>query len=383
MKTLIDLLNYGQSYWLDNLTRGKIISGELNKRVSEEGLRGITSNPSIFSKAIIQSNDYDEQIFSLVKNGKSPRKIYDAITVKDVQDACDILKPVYDQSAGVDGFVSLEVSPYLAHDTKGTIKKARKLFQVVERPNCFIKIPGTREGIPAIEQMLYEGVNVNITLVFSIDRYTEIAQAYIRAIERRAAEGQTVNNVISVASIFISRIDVLLDAILKRGSSVTDHTQSLLGKAGVATARLCYQHFKEAFNSKSWKRLEEKGAHVQRLLWASTSNKDHQYHDLRYIEPLIGRNTINTLPDETIAALADHGKLKENSIEEELDEAKQLFIHLKEKGIDMARATQDLENEGIRKFTDAYNELIDNLENKRKAIIERISIRSDQEAITL
>ncbi|HTH56757.1 MAG TPA: transaldolase [Cyclobacteriaceae bacterium] len=383
MNTLIDLLNYGQSYWLDNLTRKKIISGELNKRVSEQGLRGITSNPSIFTKAITQSTDYDEQIFSMVKNGKSAKKMYDAITIKDVQDACDILKPVYDQSDGIDGFVSLEVSPYLAHDTKGTIKKARKLFQAVGRPNCFIKIPGTREGIPAIEQMLYEGVNINITLLFSVERYIEVEQAYIRAIERRAVEGLPVNNVISVASIFISRIDVLMDMMLKRGSLVTDHTQSLLGKAGVATARLCYQHFKKTFTSKNWKRLEEKGAHVQRLLWASTSNKDAHYDDLRYIEPLIGKNTINTLPDETITALADHGKLKMDSIEEDVDQAKQLFISLEEKGIDISGTAQDLENEGVRKFTDAYNDLIDNLENKRKAVNERISTISGKEAISL
>jgi transaldolase len=376
MNTLIDLINYGQSYWLDNLSRKKITSGELNKRVSEQGLRGITSNPSIFNKAITTSTDYDEQIVSLVRSGKTPKKIYEAVTVKDVQDACDILRPVYDQSGGVDGFVSLEVSPYLAHDTKGTVKKAHSLFEAVGKPNCLIKIPGTREGVPAIEQTLYEGVNINITLLFSVERYLEVAHAYVRAMERRLAEGSSVNNIISVASIFLSRIDAPVDQLLTRAI----RAQLLYGKAGVATARLCYQHFKEIFRSKDWKRLEEKGAHVQRLLWASTSNKDPQYDALRYVEPLIGEDTITTLPDDTITELAKRGKLKRNTIEDDVDEAKQLFVRLKEKGIEMESIAQTLESEGIRKFTDSYNELIDNLNNKRKAINEN---RLDKETISL
>lgn len=389
MNTLINLLYFGQSYWLDNLTRKKITSGELKKRVTEEGLRGITTNPSIFNNAITNSTDYEEQIYSLVKAGKSPGEIYDALTIKDVQDACDILKPVYDQSGGEDGFVSLEVSPYLAHDTKGTIKNARKLFNLIERPNCLIKIPGTREGIPAVHQMLHEGVNINVTLLFSVEQYAAVVDAYIRAIERRVAEGNPVNSIISVASIFISRIDVLVDPLLKRniipsnGKAVAGQAQLLSGKAGIATARLCYQHFKEIFNSGHWKRLEEKGAHVQRLLWASTGNKDPQYSDLRYVEPLIGRNTINTLPDKTIAALSDHGKLKADSIEEELDQAHRFFLRIKEKGIDMGSITQKLESEGIHKFADAYNEALDNLENKRKAINEGVLRKADQETITL
>jgi transaldolase len=250
MNTLVDLLNYGQSYWLDNLSRKKIRSGELQKRVSEQGLRGITSNPSIFHKAITGSADYDEQIKELVKKGCTLREIYDALTIKDVQDACDILKPVYESSGGTDGFVSLEVSPYLALDKQGSIDEAQRLYKSVDRLNCFIKIPGTKEGIPAIEELLYAGVNINVTLLFSIQRYIDVANAYISAIKRRVAEGKPVNNTVSVASFFLSRIDVLADQLLSQyiipgnnGKNV--QPQLLLGKAGIASARLAYQSFKE------------------------------------------------------------------------------------------------------------------------------------------
>jgi transaldolase/glucose-6-phosphate isomerase len=375
MNTLTELLTFGQSYWLDNLTRKKITSGELSKRVSQEGLRGITSNPSIFNKAITSSSDYDEQITLLVKEGKTPFQIYDALTIKDVQDACDILKTVYHQSKGTDGFVSLEVSPYLAHDTEGTIKEARRLSHEVDRQNCLIKIPGTREGIPATEQMLYEGININVTLLFSIVRYTEVANAHIRAVERRVAEGKPVSNIISMASVFISRIDTLVDQLLaqhitrfQEGGSIT-RPESLLGKAGIATARLTYQKFKEVFSSKAWKTLEGKGAKIQRPLWASTSNKDPLYDDLRYVEPLVGENTINTLPDSTIVALANRGHIEPNSIENGIEDANQLFLELKTRRVDMDFLTQQLENEGIQKFTDSYNELIKNLANKRLKIL--------------
>jgi transaldolase len=300
MNTLIELLENGQSYWLDNLTRGKITSGELKKRVDEQGLRGITSNPSIFNKAISNSQDYQSQIAELVKEGKNPLQIYDALTIKDVQDACDILNLVYEQSDGTDGFVSLEVPPYLARDTEGTMKEARRLFKAVGKKNCLIKIPGTKEGIPAIEQMLYEGININITLLFSVERYVEVTQVYISAIARRVAEGKPVNHVISVASVFISRIDVLTDQLLHQyiipaeGDKNANRTYLLLARAGIATARLCYQRFKEIFNGEQWKKMEAKGAHVQRPLWASTSNKDPLYNDLRYVESLIAKNTVNT-----------------------------------------------------------------------------------------
>ena len=245
MSTLIDLLSFGQSYWLDNLSRKKITGGELKKRVSEQGLRGITSNPSIFHKSITGSGDYDDQIKELVGKGQTPQQIYDALTVKDVQDACDILRPVYDSSNGTDGFVSLEVSPYLARDTQGSINEARRLYKLVERANCLIKIPGTKEGVPAIEQLLYEGININVTLLFSIASYEEVAQAYVRALKRREAEGKTVNNIVSVASFFLSRIDVLVDQLLGQhivpgAERMAKMPQLLFGKAGIASAKLAY-----------------------------------------------------------------------------------------------------------------------------------------------
>jgi transaldolase len=371
MNMLIELLETGQSYWLDNLTRGKITNGELKKRVEEQGLRGITSNPSIFNKAISAGQDYDGQISALVKEGKNPEQIYDALTIKDVQDACDILNPVYEESGGTDGFVSLEVPPYLARDTEGTMKEARRLFSAVGKQNCLIKIPGTKEGIPAIKQMLYEGININVTLLFSVDRYVEVAQAYISAIARRVAEGKPVDHVISVASVFISRIDVLTDQLLDQyiiptgENKNTNQINLLSGRAGIATARLCYQKFKEIFIDEDWKKLEEKRAHVQRPLWASTSNKDPQYDDLRYVESLIGTNTVNTLPDETIAAFADHGSIKKDAIEQGLGQSNELFGELKKMGIDISFITQQLENEGVQKFTKSYNTLISNLADKR------------------
>jgi transaldolase len=378
LNTLTGLLELGQSYWLDNLTRKKIVSGEIQKRVSHQGLRGITSNPSIFNKAIAESDSYDKQIKSLVKQGNRPGLIYEMLTVKDVQDACDILQPVYKESDGVDGFVSLEVSPYLARNTKGTIDEVHRLFKAVNRPNCFIKIPGTKEGVPAIEQILYEGIPINITLLFSVERYDEIAKAYIRAVKRRADEGLPVNKVISVASFFLSRIDVLTDQLLGyhiipepgERDKVTLLPTSLLGKAGIASARLAYQRFGEIFSSTTWKNLEKKGAHVQRLLWASTGNKDPLYNDLRYVESLIGPDTVNTLPDETIEALADHGILRKNTVEKDLHEARKLFGQLKQFDIDIKSVTQQLENEGIRKFIEAYNKLMADIAKKRADVLK-------------
>ena len=257
MGKLIELINYGQSYWLDNLTRAKIKKGELKKRVTKQGLRGITSNPSIFNKAISKGNDYDDQIKKLVKEKKSVREIYEELTVKDVQDACDFLRSVYDESDGTDGFVSLEVSPYLARDTEGTIEEARRLFSKVDRPNCFIKIPGTDEGVPAIEQCLYEGININITLLFSIQSYEAVAFAFIKALERRVEEGKDVKKIASVASFFLSRIDVLTDQLLGHyiipEKTTGEHRpENLLGKAGIASAKIAYQSFKNIFKGERW-----------------------------------------------------------------------------------------------------------------------------------
>jgi transaldolase len=375
MNNLIDLLDYGQSYWLDNLTREKINNGEIEKRVTEQGLRGITSNPSIFNKAFTSGNEYDEQIETLAKEGKSAQEIYEALTVKDVQDACDILKPIYDQSKGIDGFVSLEVSPYLARDTEGSINEARRLYKSVNRANCYIKIPGTKEGVPAIEQMLYEGVNINITLLFSIDNYEEVTFAYLRALRRRLAEGKSIVNTVSVASFFLSRIDVLCDQLLhhyiipSNSEEKNKEVSDLLGKTGIASAKVAYQHFKEIFNGREWDEIKEKGAHVQRLLWASTSTKNPKYSDVLYVNSLIGADTVNTLTEETISAFADHGTLEKDTIEEGLNDAVQVFSKLNAIGIDINFITQQLENEGIQKFIDAYDKLIVGLNEKRENAI--------------
>lgn len=372
MNKLVALLDYGQSYWLDNLSRDKILSGELEKRVDEQGLRGITSNPSIFDKAFNQGNAYDDEIGSLAREGKTTQEIYEALTVQDVTDACDILRPVYETSGGTDGFVSLEVSPYLARDTEGTMAEARRLYRKVDRPNCFIKIPGTQEGLPAIEQMLYEGVNINITLLFALDRYEEVARTYIRAVERRIKESKPVDKTVSVASFFLSRIDTLVDELLQHHvkPSQNGHQKpdpaTLLGKAGTASARMAYQRFKKIFSGDQWRSAQSSGAHVQRVLWASTSNKDPAFSDVRYVNALIGPETVNTLPDNTIEAFADHGVLRKNTIEEDLPEAMTLFESLQSFDIDIDFVTRVLEYEGIQKFIDSYSQLIKGLDEKRK-----------------
>lgn len=375
MNVLLELINYGQSYWLDNLTRKMIKTGELKKRVAKEGLRGNTSNPAIFNKAISSGDSYDQQIKKLVNEKKTIDEIYDALTVKDVQDACDILRPVYDESNGLDGYISLEVSPYLAHDTEGTMNDARRLYKAVDRPNCFIKIPGTKEGVPAIEQMLYEGINVNVTLLFSITSYEEVAYAHIKALERRMEEGKPVDNVASVASFFLSRIDVLTDQLLgqliipEKNTGDDPRPEHLLGKAAVASAKLAYQSFKRIFYGDRWQKLVEKGARVQRPLWASTSTKDPLYNDVKYVEPLIGWDTVNTMPEVTISAFADHGKIEADSVEKDVEEAKKVFDDLKKVGIDIDFITDQLVNEGIQKFIDPFDNLMITLAKKRKEIL--------------
>jgi len=375
MNPLLELAEYGQSYWLDNLTRAMIKNGELEKRAKEQGLRGVTSNPAIFDKAISNSDDYADQIKQLVQERRSVREIYEALVVKDVQDACDVLRPVYDDTDGLDGFVSLEVSPYLAHDTEGTMTEARRLYKAVDRPNCFIKIPGTKEGVPAIEQMLYEGVNINITLLFSIESYEAVAQAYVKALERRAEEGKSVDDVSSVASFFLSRIDVLTDELLnhqiipEKEWGEKPKPQELLGRTAIASAKKAYQSYKEIFSGDRWEKLSQKGASVQRPLWASTSTKDPLYSDVKYVEPLIGPNTVNTLPERTIAAFADHGKVEPDTIEKDLDEADAIFNKLKQVDIDLDFVTNQLVNEGIQKFINPFNELMDTLARQRQEIL--------------
>lgn len=371
MNPLLQLMECGQSYWLDNLTRGMITSGDLKRRVREEGLRGVTSNPAIFHKAIAGSEDYDSQIRELVAAGKDVAEIYERLVVTDVRDACDVLRPVYDASQGVDGFVSLEVSPHLAHDTDGTMLEARRLFQEVRRPNVLIKIPGTLEGIPAVEEMLYEGMNINITLLFAIERYEAVAEAYMRAFERRLAQGKGVERVASVASFFLSRIDVLTDELLGElmKKKANPSAERLLGKFAIANAKLAYQSFKVMAAGKRWRGLEERGARVQRLLWASTSTKSPRYSDVYYIEPLVGAYTVNTMPNETIAAFADHGRVVKDAVESGVDEARQVLADLRKLGIDPDRVTDQLLREGVQKFIEPFDKLLGTLAEKRRKIL--------------
>ena len=368
MNNLVKLIEKGQSYWIDNLTRKMITSGELERRIKNEGLRGVTSNPSIFHKAITGSHDYDEQISEVVQKQWPLDKIYEELVTTDVRNACDILRPVYDGTDGADGFVSLEVSPHLAHDAEASVDEARRLWHKVARPNLLIKIPGTTEGIPAIEELLVEGINVNITLLFSVERYQAVAEAYMRALEHRAQTGRPVNHIASVASFFLSRIDTLVDELLghrigPRSSLREPNPERLLGNAAVANAKLAYFQFKQNIQSDRWKALQQIGARPQRMLWASTSTKNPRYSDVMYIEPLIGANTINTMPNQTIDAFADHGTVRD-TVEEGMDNARKTMDDIGKTGIDFNIVTEQLLNDGIQKFIDPYDALLEAINNK-------------------
>ena len=368
MKNLLSLAEKGQSYWIDNLTRTMISSGELQRRVTQEGCRGVTSNPAIFYKAITSSRDYDQQINELVQKKWPLQQIYEELVVTDVRNACDILRVVYDVSQGTDGFVSLEVSPHLAHQTRASLEEARRLWQKVDRPNLLIKIPGTREGIPAIEDLLSEGINANVTLLFSVQRYQEVADAYLRALERRIDNGQPVDQIASVASFFLSRIDTLVDELLDHRisdrSPIPDpNPQDYLGHAAVANAKRAYQQYQQILQDGRWKKLAHQGARPQRLLWASTSTKNPQYSDVMYVEPLIGPDTVNTMPDQTIAAFANHGVVR-STLEEGLAEAQATLDTIAKLGIDFHVVTEQLLNEGIQKFIDPYDQLLDAINTK-------------------
>lgn len=370
MNNLLKLIQCGQSFWLDDLTREKITSGELAKLINEKGLRGITSNPSIFHKAITKSEDYNTQIKKLILENKSSLQIYENLVVKDIQDACDLLKPIYDQTQGLDGYVSLEVSPHLAHNTESTQKETRRLFKEVNRPNCFIKIPGTDEGVKAIEEMLYEGININITLLFSVKMYERVAHAYIVALERRVKENKPIDKIASVASFFLSRIDVLVDELLQphitnENDENSQLAKGLLGKIAIANAKMAYQSFKSIFQGDRWNALEAHGAKVQRPLWASTSTKNPDYNDVMYVEPIIGKNTVNTMPENTIKAFEEHGQVVCGTVEKDLDQAKKHLSDLKKIGIDLDAVTSQLVKEGIQKFIDPYDALIKTIEEKK------------------
>ncbi len=362
------LLDMGQSPWLDHLSRQLVTSGRLKKLIEEDGLRGITSNPSIFEKSIDGSDGYDEDIRTMARAGKSVRQIYEELTVHDVQAAADKFRPLYERLDGGDGFVSLEVNPHLARDTKGTIQEARHLWMKVDRPNIFIKIPGTREGLPAITQCLSEGININVTLLFGLPRYREVADAYLSGIEHLIRGGNSPQRVTSVASFFLSRIDVLVDPMLEKkieeGGSPAGMARRFRGQVAIASARQAYQIYKEIFSSPRFREIEKYGARPQRVLWASTSTKNPDYSDVKYVEALIGPETVNTVPMETLDAYRDHGE-PEARLEYDFDLAHEVLDRLRELDIDLDAVTAQLEKEGITKFNKPFDSLMESLERKR------------------
>jgi transaldolase len=368
---LLKLESYGQSIWLDFIRRGMLISDELRQLIQVDGVSGVTSNPAIFEKAIAETRDYDDAIGALALAGKSAGEIYEELAVEDIRLAADELRPVYDRTGGLDGFVSLEVSPHLARDTIGTIAEARRLWGWVDRPNVLIKVPGTWEGLPAIRQLIGEGINVNVTLLFALPRYRAVAEAYIDGLEERTARGLPLEKVASVASFFLSRIDVLVDPLLEEkaraGGAIADLAASLRGEAAIASAKLAYQMYREIFAGERFRRVAERGARSQRVLWASTSTKNPAYSDVKYVEPLIGQETVNTMPLETLTAYRDHGDPAPR-LEAEVDRARQVLARLADAGIDLAAVTQQLEDEGVEKFIKPFDTLLARLQEKRVSV---------------
>lgn len=366
---LYQLSDQGQSVWLDSIQRRQIQSGELAQLIETAALRGETSNPSIFEKAIVGSGDYDDQIHELVAQGLDTPAIFERIATDDVRAACDVFRPVYDQLNGGDGFVSIEVSPKLAYDTQGTIEEVERLWATVNRPNLFVKIPGTKEGVPAIEECLYRGMNINITLLFAVEAYEQVAWAYIRALERRAAEGKPIQRLASVASFFVSRIDTLADKQMADAAKTADPQKAQVlkdvqGKVAIANAQIAYEHFKQITSNDRWRALQAKGARVQRPLWASTSTKNPAYRDVVYVETLIGPDTINTLPMETIKAFADHGVVT-RTVDANVPAAHDIIRRFEAAGFSLDAVTSQVLAEGVVKFDEAFNELLAGVEKKR------------------
>ena len=360
------LLAYGQSPWLDFIRRNILLNGDLKKMINEDGLRGMTSNPAIFEKAITAGDDYNDIIKAPDAKSSTAMALYERIAIRDVQDACDIFKAVHTETKGRDGYVSLEVSPHLAFDTQGTIDEARRLWKAVSRPNVMIKIPATPQGVPAIRQALEDGINVNITLLFAQSAYEQVAEAFLAALEARAAKGQDVSHIASVASFFVSRIDSLvdskIDAMLKieTDSAKKTRLESLHGKVAIANARRTYQKYQELFGGSRWKALSAKGAQTQRLLWASTSTKNPKYRDVIYVEELIGADTVDTIPPATFDAFRDHGKLRP-SLTDGVDAAHKTMADLEAAGISMKEVTDKLLADAVKLFQDPFKSLLDSI----------------------
>src|SRR5579872_5790877 len=365
------LREVGQSVWLDFIERGLLRSGGLGRLVADDGIAGVTSNPTIFDKAISGGAEYDEAIAALVAAGKSAGEIYEALVVADIRAAADVLRPVFDETRGADGYVSIEVSPLLAHDTAGTIQDVRRWSALIDRPNVMVKIPATTEGIPAIEEMIAEGRNINITLIFSLEMYRRVIEAYLRGLERRAGAAGSLHQVASVASFFVSRIDTEVDKRLEArlkdaAPEEAARLRALFGKAAIANAKLAYRVFRETFTGARFQTLAGRGARVQRPLWASTSTKNPAYPDLLYAEALVGPDTVDTMPPQTIAAFRDHGRVSPGAVMEDVEGAAKVLVDLAAAGVPIDDVTLMLLDAGVASFSQSFNELFASIETKRR-----------------
>ena len=361
---LHELSELGQSVWIDFLSRQMLQSGKLARMMDEDAVVGVTSNPTIFQKAISEGDAYDEQLREVLAEEDDPKEVFLKLAVQDVQNACDLLRTVWDGGQGLDGWVSIEVDPNLAFDTDGTIAEAQRLHELVDRPNCYVKIPATKPGVPAIEEMIARGRPINVTLIFSLQRYVEVVEAYLRGLERLVESGGDPTKVASVASFFVSRVDTEADRRLDEAGAPDD----LKGKLAVANAKLAYERYKQLFAGSRWEALEAKGARTQRCLWASTSTKNPAYRDVLYVEELIGPATVDTMPEETIDAFQDHGEVA-LTLEADLDEAKRVFERVAEAGVDYDDVVVTLEQEGVEKFADSFRELLDGVKAKRGELV--------------
>jgi transaldolase len=361
---LHEVSDLGQSVWIDSLSREMIESGELERLIREDAVVGVTSNPSIFQKAFASGDSYDEQMREVMDRETDDKEVFFELAVTDVQNACDVLRPTWDEGNGRDGWVSLEVDPNIAFDTETTAADAKRLSEMVDRPNVFIKIPATEPGLQAIEDSIAAGIPINVTLIFSLERHRKVAEAYIRGLERLVESGGDPSKLASVASFFVSRVDTEADKRLDEKDGVDD----LKGKLAIANAKLAYQTYQETFSGERWQKLADAGATAQRCLWASTSTKNPDYRDVIYVEELIGPDTVNTMPLETVEAFQDHGRAAQ-TLEEGVDEAHDLLKKLEEAGIDYDDVTRVLEEEGVQKFADSFKELLDGVAKKRDALV--------------
>ena len=372
MNASLKLLAAGQSVWYDNIQRKLLKNGEMARMIAHGEIRGVTSNPTIFMNAITKSQDYDDSLVPLAQSGWDAEKIYYQLAVEDIQAVADLFLPLYTETAGGDGYVSLEVSPYLANDSDATFEEARRLWQRVDRPNLMIKIPATLAGLPAFTEAIADGLNINVTLIFSRQRYAQVMDAYMTGLEKRLAKGLPVNQIASVASFFVSRVDTNVDARLQaiigsQGPQAAAAAQ-LAGKAAIANARLAYADFKTTLAAERFQKLKASGARPQRPLWASTSTKNPAYRDVMYIEELVGPDTVNTIPPQTLTAFLDHGVVRRGSLEKNLKAARQALAGLEGLGISMSAVTQQLEEEGVKAFADSFTALLEGVEKRRQAV---------------